>query len=157
MVRSGNRSLFSCRRGYAGIIATIFLVLVVMYLYYNFTLAQNQNVQLQDATSQSQQLDIDRNSEHLILNTGNCTYGGGTYSITLNVTNASPIPVQLVRLWAVNAEHEYSSKNVTFVMQPGEELPPQVFDFHFAGSTSEVTVWFVTARGNLVSASVLVV
>jgi hypothetical protein len=128
-----------------------------MYLYYNFTLAQNQNVQLQDATSQSQQLDSDRNSEHLILNPeGNCTYdGGNTYSMTLKLTNASPIPVQIVRLWAVNEAHEYSNEQITprHVMQPGEELS-QSFTFHFATPSSEVTVWFVTARGNLVSTSV---
>jgi hypothetical protein len=150
---------FKCRRGYSGIIATIFMVLVVMYLFYNiFVFTQNQSFRLQDLTSQSQQLDVDRNSEHLEVNF-TCTHlGGGNYNVEFTVRNTGPLTVQILRLWVQNSAESTSIPiSPVIVLQPGEETSPPPLTFQLNGTPSgHVPFWLVTARGNLVANSTLV-
>jgi len=135
------------KKGYAGIIASVFLVLVVLYLYYNvFSVTQNRNVAFQDAASQSQQLDLDRSMELVAIS--DVTYSVGRLSLIAK--NIGAIPVQLVRIWAQNLETGY----VTFSFSPpiilhsGDEVPLS-FQIGINGAENEILFWFVTARGNL--------
>ena len=119
---------------------------------------QNRNVAFQDAAIQSQQLDIDRNTERIIIS--NVTYTPvagqpGQYNIALTIRNIGPIPVQLVRIWLRNAEAEYTNLNISppIILQSGGKTSED-FSFTMSGtSMSEIVFWLVTARGNLVSAN----
>ena len=144
------------RKAYSGIIATIFMVLVVMYLYFNvFMFIQSRNVAFQDVTSQSQQLDIDRNIEQITISNVSCTSVGslsGHYNITLIIKNIGPLPVQLMRIWIQITQAEYTNVSIS----PPIIVPSGGFrDFSFTSNTSmgEIVFWLVTARGNLVSAN----
>ena len=137
------------KKGYSGIIATIFLVLVVLYLYYNvFMVTQNRNVAFQDVTSQSQQLDIDRSMERVRIS--DVTYPVGR--IALTIKNIGPLPVQLVRMWVHNSgEYTTLSFSPPIVLHSGSEISRD-FPIGIGGSsTGDIVFWFVTARGNLVT------
>ena len=138
------------RKGYSGLIATIFMVLVVLYLYFNvFMFIQSRNVAFQDVTSQSQQLDIDRSMERVRIS--DVTYPVGR--IALTIKNIGPLPVQLVRMWVHNSEGEYTTLRFSppIILHSGSEIPLN-FPIGIDGaSTGEIIFWFVTARGNLVS------
>lgn len=151
---SSYKRFLRSKKGYSGIIATIFMVLVVMYLYYNvFIFVQNQNVSFQDVTSQSQQLDADRNSEHVSFSDVVCTHGiGNNYIVAFTVSNTGPIPVQLIRIWGADSENEYTSQKLSIVLQPGAKSSETIV-FNLGGSMSDIVMWVVTARGNLVSTS----
>jgi hypothetical protein len=148
------------RKGYAGIIATIFMVLVVLYLYFGvFMFMQTQNVAFQDVTSQSQQLDNDRNTERIELSEVIYTQASqpSYYNIGLTIKNTGPIPVQIERIWVQSNEGECTNNAISpsIVLQPGGKTS-QEFSFKMnSSSMNEVVFWLVTARGNLVSANAL--
>ncbi len=154
MAHSQHTRLFFAgnRKAYAGIIAAIFLVLVVMYLYYNvFIVTQNRNLSFQDAVSQSQQLDFDRSSEQLSISDLSYSSSG----IALTIKNTGPLPVQLVRFWAQNSEGDFATLSFSplIVLDSGREIS-QFFPVGIAGTeTGDIAFWFVTARGNLISAN----
>jgi hypothetical protein len=135
------------------------MVLVVMYLYFNvFMFIQSRNVAFQDVTSQSQQLDIDRNIERITIS--NVTYTpvnslSGHYNIALTIKNTGPLPVQLVRMWVQNTQAEYTSVGISPpITVPSGGKITRDFSFTMGGtSMDEIVFWFVTARGNLVSAN----
>ncbi len=128
------------------------MVLVVMYLYYNdFIFVQNQNISFQDVTSQSQQLDADRNSEDVSFS-ASATQSGNNYIVAFTVKNTGPIPAQLIRIWGIDSENEYTSQELSIVLQPGAQSSETVI-FDLGGSMSDIVMWVVTARGNLISTS----
>ena len=140
--------LFRNRKGYSGLIATIFMVLVVIYLYTSvFSVIQEQNLNFQDATSQSQQIDTDRNTEKIAFS--NVKYL--TNEITFVVKNSGPIPVQIVRLWVIqNSTGTSQSYPLTLVLAPSEKISDVSVKTNDAPS-GDVSFLLVTARGNLVS------
>ena len=145
------------RKGYSGLIATIFMVLVVMYLYFNvFMFIQSRNVAFQDTISQSQQLDVDRNTEQITIS--NATMVNAQPNISCTITNTGPLPVQIVRLWVQDLEvkmHTTISISPPIVLQPGSRTT-QSFPINIAGASvnDPFCLWFVTARGNLVSTNI---
>jgi hypothetical protein len=135
------------RKGYSGLIATIFMVLVVIYLYTSvFSVIQDQNLNFQDATSQSQQIDADRNAEKI-------TISDVTYSpdqITFTIKNNGPIPVQIVRLWAQNSTETAKGYALPMVLASGKVILD--LNVEIVGvPTGDVNFWLVTSRGNLFS------
>jgi hypothetical protein len=136
------------------------MVLVALYLYFGvFMLMQTQNVAFQDVTSQSQQLDNDRNTERIVLSEVIYTQASqpSYYNIGLIIKNTGPIPVQIVRIWVQNNEGECTTNDISpsIVLQPGGKTA-QDFSFKMnSSSMNEVVFWLVTARGNLVSANAL--
>jgi hypothetical protein len=129
------------------------MVLVVMYLYFNvFMFIQSRNVAFQDTISQSQQLDVDRNTEQVTISNVTCT----PTSISCNITNTGPLPVQIVRLWVVDSHasvQNYAQLPVHIILQPGANVPfDKTVTINGASINDRLTIWFVTARGNLVKA-----
>lgn len=150
---SRNKNPLTNRRGFSAVVGTIFMVLAVLFLYFNvYTFTQNQNTQFQDIISQSQQLDADRNTEHITIETANYTVlSQGHISLTVRFTNDSPLPVQIARVWAednANPSH-ISSLPLTLVMSSGNQKT-QIFDLNMGATISgSLHVWFATSRGNL--------
>jgi hypothetical protein len=150
MVRLQHRRLFKHKKGYAGILASIFLVLVVLYVYYNmYMVAQNRNLAFQDATSQSQQLDFDRSIEGVTISDVSYSASG----VSLTIKNTGPLPIQLVRFWAQNSQAQSATLSFSppILLDSGSKIS-QFFAVGINGvSTGDIAFWFVTARGNLIS------
>jgi hypothetical protein len=152
-----NRILKKNRKGFSTVIATIFMVLVVMFLFFNvFMFSQRQDALLQDAVNQSAQLDADRSAEHISFTNVIINRGVNQVTISCSILNDGPLPVQIMRLWVKDSA--VSSPATTgfappLVLQPGSKLSQQQFTFTVLGASAgdEVSLWFVTARGNVVS------
>jgi hypothetical protein len=120
---------------------------------------QSRNVAFQDVISQSQQLDIDRNTEQITISNVTCTMVNAQPNINCTITNTGPLPVQIVRLWVQDFEvkiHTNISISPPIVLQPGSSTPPRLFPIDIAGASvnDRIFFMFVTARGNLVSTNI---
>lgn len=156
------RRLASDRKGYSGIIATIFMVLVILFLYFNvYAFMVNRNTAFQDTASQVAQMNVDRSTETLaVSNVTPPSVSGSNVNVNCNIDNTGPLSVQLVSLWVKDLNlndalsQNYNWTSVSEVLQPGGSAA-------FSGAVSianskpgdQFALWFVTARGNVVSQS----
>lgn len=164
MGHSRRRKLLGNKKGFSAVIATIFMVLAVLFLYFNvFMYIQKQDSRLQDAVSQSAQLDADRNMElgHVTFSVISCRQVVGTnqFVISCTIVNNSPIPVQLVRFWAQDYQNPRRTNSLLMstVLEPGgtKQLPAFTITISDAQQpTRAIYMWFITSRGNQVSAMV---
>ncbi len=163
MITGVRRSLTRNRRGYAALIATIIMVLVVLFLYFNvYILSVNRDTDYQDAVQRANQLDIDKQTESDSISI-NAYYralpgGGSSFRVYCDLTNNSPLPFKIVRIWIHG--YPYLSSTTPFPI-----LPPNVWQFGetrdalssippITGSYSLVShmqVTIITSRGNVIS------
>lgn len=144
------------RKGYSGIIATIFMVLVILFLYFNvYTFMQERNNAYQDTVSQVAQMDTDRNAEQLSI-FANCTptVAGSQVNVIYDVENTGPLTVQIVRLWVLaSPDNTTGNTTMNLALQPsGSNSNITSVSITFSrSSTPTFTIHFVTARGNIFS------
>jgi hypothetical protein len=132
------------KKGYSGLIATIFMVLVVIYLYTSvFSVIQDQNLNFQDATSQSQQLDADRNAEKVSISDVRCEQA----AVTFTIKNCGALPVRIERVWVLNPNETALSFPLNIVLASGIEKPN--VSVSISGASVDSVFWVVTYRGNL--------
>jgi hypothetical protein len=138
-------------------IGTIFMVLVVLFLYFNvYIFIQNQDTSFQDAISQSQQLDADRSMEKVSIaspmQTPTITETG--VIVTCSITNNSPFPIKITRLWikdlSTNSLSETDSSPLPLVFASGQTLP-ESFTVPLQNAQGPFYLEFVTSRGNLLT------
>jgi hypothetical protein len=155
------------RRGFSTLIATIFMVLVILFFYFNVaTFILNRNTDFQDVISRSQQLDADRNSEHVTtLGVSTSSNGvAGQLRLSCTFVNDGSVSVQMVRVWVqdyqssgqvVVSSFSLRSSQTQIVIEPGSRIIKNV-DVTIPDSRSydSFSLWFVTSRGNIVSAIV---
>jgi hypothetical protein len=145
-----NRSLIKNRKGYSGIIATIFMVLVILFLIFNVQIFMlNRDAALQDTIGQSQQLEADSSTEQLMFISQSATASGNQATVSWQIKNTSPIPIELVNLWVQGTPTAYGNTPISIALGPGEtETSQRTVTLNEAASGSCI-FWFVTSRGNV--------
>ena len=164
MGRSHTKSLsrlINNRKGFAGIIATIFLVLVIIFLFFNvYTFYNNRNTAYQGTVSQVTQAEADQKTELATLSIAGVTITPGNNMVTASCTidDSGSLTVQLVRLWvkdiSTSAVGNTSFSQQAIVVQPGTKTfyGPYSVSIPNVSSNDQFTLWFITARGNVISA-----
>jgi hypothetical protein len=142
------------RKGYAAVIATIFMVLAVLFLYFNvFMFIQSQDTKYQDVVSQSQQLDQDRANEQIQINIQNILpFSGDTFAVQFIVNNTGVIPVKIERAWVIDPQSGKSgaSPTLSLVLAPGAGTAMTTNFTIPQQSISGDFLELVTSHGNLV-------
>jgi FlaG/FlaF family flagellin (archaellin) len=157
--RSKRRSrLINNRKGYAGIIATIFLVLVVLFLFFNvYTFTNDRNTAYQDTVGQVAQMEADRNTEQATVSIVNAAIAAQSniVYVNCNITNNGPLSAQLVRLWIKDiTTNQTGNTKTSIVLQPGSITSYfNLVNIANASSSDQFAFWFETARGNAISSS----
>ena len=143
------------RKGYAGLIATIIMVLIILYFYFNvyqFTL--NRNADLQDVTSRSMQLDADQTTEQVIISSANYSAAADQVTVDSEIDNLGPIPVQIVRLWVTDlTTGTIGNVSTGFVLQSDSSIIGS-WTVSLPGTLSGETQFamrIITGRGNVIS------
>jgi hypothetical protein len=162
-----HRRFLRNRKGFSTLIATIFMVLIILFFYFNVaTFALNRNTDFQDAVSRSQQLDADRNAEHITI-FGVSPSGGlnpGQLRFSATLINDGSVSVQFVRVWiqdyqlsgqVVISSFSLRSQQMQIVLEPGSRVIRNI-DVTIPGARSydSFSLWFITSRDNVVSAVV---
>jgi len=152
------KRFFKDRKGYSGIIATIFMVLVLLFLFFDvFMFTAQRNADLQDTVSLSQQMEADSKNEELMISDAEISANAGQVSIDCKISNMGTLPSQLVRLWVqinVTSEAVSEIQNPTITIQPGETVTfSDILAVSGASPSTQNNFWFATARGNIVSAT----
>jgi len=150
--------LWKNSKGYSGIIAGIFLVLLVLVLYSNvFMFLLKQNTSFQEEVSDVNQKDIDRSSEKLIVSNVNYTVVGDQVRVEAQVSNDGPVSVQIITLWVIDTTVQKYGYNNTLNInsKTGVTLNltgsnAMIATIEGSNSSDVFTSWFVTARGNLI-------
>jgi hypothetical protein len=151
------------RRGYSGIIAAIFLVLIVLFLVFNvFMYMQNRNTDFQNSVSQAQQLALDRDTEQLTIS--NISYAPDQSQNIVNVKcaveNTGSLAVQIIRLWLSESPgNVVGNITMNIPLQPGgiqswstTSIPVKM---QVTSADAQFDLHFVTSRGNTFSGNPL--
>jgi hypothetical protein len=143
-------------KGFSGILATIFLVIIVLFLYSSvFVFMQNQNARFEEGARNANQMDRDLDQERLSF--ANLTYTTQDDKVYLQtqVTNEGPVPIEVITLWTVDKTTQNYGYNdtITFSLNSGETINLTGSNAPFISienmsPSSEYTSWFITARGN---------
>ena len=156
--------LINGRKGYSGIIAAIFMVLIALFLYFNvFMFILDRNTAFQNTTIQVAQMDVDRMSEQLSVFGLNYAVDSAYHvSVSFIVNNISPLSIEIVRVWikdlTLNSSQTNYGSNSTgnvlpIVLQPGQRayVPLNIVNVTINGASSSDSFisWFVTARGRV--------
>ena len=153
-----NKRFWKNSKGYSGIVAAIFLVLIVLLLYSNvFVFMLNQNALFQDVVSEVNQKDIDRSNEKVTVSNINYTVVGDQVRVGAQVTNDGAVSVQIVTLWVLDTTIRKYGHNDTLNinLRTGDTLNltesnAMIVTVEGSDSSDVFTSWFVTARGNLI-------
>jgi len=159
ITHSQHHSLRRNRKGYSGIIAAIFLVLILLFLYFNvYTFMLDRNTAFQDTVGETQQMNLERNTEQVTLSDITFTVlGNNRIDVSCTINNKGSIPSQLVRLWVedttinkyVNLDIRDPNLHYDYVLPAGSRQGfTTTIDMLGVSQTDEITMWFVTGRGN---------
>ena len=146
------------QKGIGTVFGMVFFLLIVAVVFASFVIILTQNTSLEQVTTNSKQMDLDRytelqtvsiaNPETAVLN--NVVYLQGA------ITNNGTLPTQFVRLWIKDLTNSTVGDivlNPPIVVQPGSST--QYFrsvPVINASNYDQFSFWFVTTRGNLISA-----
>ncbi|MGA2680944.1 MAG: hypothetical protein ABSF44_03995 [Candidatus Bathyarchaeia archaeon] len=150
--------LINNRKGYAGIISAIFLVLVILFLFFNvYTFYNNRNTAYQDTVGQVAQMAADRSTELATLSIVKPAAfpGNNIVYISCSIEDNGPIPSQIVRLWVKDLTNSAVGNSASsIVLQPGSITKYfNSVNIPNVSSSDQFTFWFLTARGNTIAAS----
>ena len=88
------------RKGYSGIIATIFMVLILIFMIFNvYMFTQQRNTDFQDTVSIVNQMHNERDSEQLVLLDWSNDTNGNQITVSGTIQNIGPVSVEIIRLW----------------------------------------------------------
>lgn len=149
---------FGRSKGVSTVIGTIFFVIVALLIYVNiFMWTVSQNSVYSQYVIQSHQMDADRFSERIIISQGNYSVAGDKVRVDALLTNEGPVSVQILTLWVVdNTIGKYGFNNtirsLNINLNPGDSrsVSGEVI-IPGTGPDHAFDVWFVTARGNMIS------
>ncbi len=153
---SQHHKLLKNKKGYSGILAAIFIVLIALFLYSNvYMFILDRNTAYEDTASQAQQMSIDRNTELVTLSNIETQITGNRIEVSCNINNNGSLSAQILRLWVKDATiNTYASIDIrdqNYNLQPGSSRPflESVTLDNVASENDEIALWFITARGNL--------
>ena len=145
-------------KGIGTVFGMVFFLLIVMIVFASFMIVLNQNTGLEQTTIQAKQLDLDRytelqtvsitNSETAVLN--------NKVIMLCDITNNGTLPTELVRLWIRDITNNTVGNvllSPSLVIQPGSRIEYfKSVPVLNASNYDQFSFWFVTTRGNVISA-----
>ncbi len=154
-----HHKLPSNKKGISTIFGMIFFLLVVMLVFASMMILLNQNTSVQDAVAEANQADLNRYTEMTTVSIVNPALATGTNVVYINcfILDTGQLPAQLLRLWVKdNTTGAVANLAISpaITLQPGADI--QYFNaisLPNVASTDSISFWFVTARGNDISAS----
>jgi hypothetical protein len=147
------------RKGFAGIIAAIFMVLIALFLVSNvFMFSMERNLAFQDRAKQGNQLVLDKNNEQIVVDVPSRPIPSlNSITVPLDITDSSPLSIEIVSVWvqdlSMTANPNFKCAATTIALQPGTTIVKSVIvSITGAKSTdSNFKSWLITARGNNVT------
>lgn len=133
------------------------MVLAVLFLFFNvYIFMQNQDTKFQDAISQSQQLDADRNAEHLTIASNQpLIIVGNEVIANCSIANNGSLPLKIMREWLIDSiTNAGNCTSSTIVLAPGESQSQLILNFWLPVSSGHYRLELVTSRGNLISTNI---
>jgi len=146
--------------GISTVIGAIFFVIITLLITTNiFLWSIAQHTQYNQAVIQSNQMDADRINERITITSGNYSIvPSPSYLVKVNatLTNEGPVSSQIITLWVVDnniSSYNYVSlRSSNINLDPGDECRVNTsVTIPGCDRTHNYDIWFVTARGNLVS------
>ncbi len=136
----------------------VFFLLIVMIVFASFMIVLNQNTGLEQTTIQAKQLDLDRYTELQtvsITNPETAVLNNKVYMLC-DITNNGTLPTELVRLWIRDITNDTVGNvllSPSLVIQPGSSIEYfKSVPILNASNYDQFSFWFVTTRGNIISA-----
>ncbi len=128
------------------------MVLVVLFLIFDVQIFMlNRNAAMQDTVSQAAQLEAQSNAERLTFPTCTAEANGNQASVICEIKNTSPLSIELVNLWVQADPTAYGNAPLSIALSPGESIPFARTITLTAAAEGSCAVWFVTARGSVIS------
>ena len=149
------RNRFGGSRGVSSIIGAVFLVIVMFIVASNiFVWTMLKQSSYSENVMRTHQLNVDQSSEIAVSN-GDYSVVGDTVEVNAALTNESPIPIQILTLWVVDAtikKYNYTSAfspDSVINFNPGDSGTVRG-SVTISGTDSghAFNIWYVTARGN---------
>ena len=153
-----HRNLRRSKKGVGTVFGMVFFLLIVMIVFASFMVLLNQNTGLEQATIQAKQLDLDRYTELQTVSVANPETAVLNHVVYISclLTDNGTLPAQFVRLWIKDLTLNTTGNTL---MAPAITLQPGSHIYYFnstyvanAGPNDQFTFWFITARGNPISA-----
>jgi len=153
------RNLLSSKKGISTVFGMVFFILIVMIVFASFMIILNQNTSVQQTEAQANQADLARYQEMTTVSVVNPALATGTNVVFINcfVTDAGTLPTQLIRLWVRDNTTGIANNlaiSPTITLQPGANIHYfNAISLSNVLSNHTISFWFVTTRGNDISAS----
>jgi len=152
-------SLFTaCSKGFSTVIGTTFMVLIMLLLSTSvFLWSLSQITDSNQVVKNENQLEVDRLNEKVTASNVNYTVSNSVVSVSVELKNIGPLPVQITTLWVYDAAVKNYGFNDTLdiKLKPGDDI--------FLSKNHAINVridktnaahmfyaWFITKRGNVV-------
>ncbi len=153
------RNLLSSKKGISTVFGMVFFILIVMIVFASFIIILNQNTSVQQTEAQANQADLARYQEMTTVSIVNPQVAIGTKVVFINcfISDAGQLPAQIIRLWVRDNSTGVAGNlaiSPAMTLQPGADI--QYFNaigLTGVSSTDSISFWFVTTRGNDISAS----
>jgi hypothetical protein len=146
-------------KGIGTVFGMVFFILIVMIVIASLIVILNQNTGLQQTTTQANQQDLNRYTELQTVSISNPAEAPGTNTVYVecNIADNGPLSAQLDRLWIKDTTTNLTVNTpVSIVLNAGSTTPYfNAINFPNMVLTSSdlFNFWFITARGNAISAS----
>ncbi|MGA2683378.1 MAG: PKD domain-containing protein, partial [Candidatus Bathyarchaeia archaeon] len=156
-----HRNLRRNKKGIGTVFGMVFFILIVVIVFASFMIILNQNTSLENTVITTRQMDNDRATEQATLSILNPAEAPGNKIIYVecDIANDGPLSAQLDRLWIKDITTNQTVNapiSGGLVLNSGSTTPyfnaigfPNVN----SSSTDQFNFWFITARGNAISAS----
>ena len=145
-------------KGIGTVFAMVFFLLIVMVVFASFVIILSQNTGLEQVTINSKQMDQDRYTELQTVSIANpetAVLNNRAY-ILCDITNNGTLPSEFIRLWIRDITNNTVGNTLlspSLVIQPGTSTEYfKSCTVLNASNYDQFSFWFVTTRGNLISA-----
>ena len=148
-------------KGIGTVFGMVFFILIVMIVIASLIVILNQNTGLQQTTTQANQLDLNRYTELQTVSILNPAEAPGTNTVYVecNIADNGPLSAQLDRIWIKDTTTNQTVNaplSPALVLNSGSTTPyfnAIGFQKVNSSSTDLFNFWFITARGNAISAT----
>ena len=148
-------------KGIGTVFGMVFFILIVMIVIASLIVILNQNTGVQQTTTQANQLDLNRYTELQTVSILNPAEAPGTNTVYVecNIADNGPLSAQLDRIWIKDTTTNQTVNaplSPALVLNSGSTTPyfnAIGFQKVNSSSTDLFNFWFITARGNAISAT----
>jgi hypothetical protein len=149
------------KKGIGTVFGMVFFLLIVMLVFASFMIILNQNTGLEQVAVKAKQMDLDRYTELETISIMNPEVAvlNNTVYVSCSVTNNGTLTATLVRFWIEDVTNHTIGNTIAASSIYSTVLQPGSSTYYFnsakvanASSSDQFIFWFVTARGNIISA-----